>query len=324
MKYTYYDVLQVTEYASPEIIRAAYLALAKKFHPDICGDDPTAAEKMKIINTAYAVLSDPDKRNRYDLLLRTQRSAENTRTQYNTANQAESAHSQRTGVYRSYDSAANAYRNSSTANQSHSAGTYHPPYVSEDTPKKETPWYVPLLVLFLMFALPIMFWLFLDFTIPVESYTKPETAADTEAEPSPPKTITYTPPEEQLPDPVPEPKTGEVLFGHKYIDASQITVTASQDASCVVKLKTAGKIDKLSFYVRAGETATVGVPDTDLYVYFASGETWYGEDLLFGENTHYSKDKRLLDFYEYTWSYTLYPVTNGNFSETPIDAEEFN
>lgn len=298
MKYTYYDVLQVTEFASPEIIRAAYLALAKKYHPDVCSDDPKTAEKMKIINTAYAVLSDPDKRNRYDLMLRSQRSgqtspsAADVRSQYNAAGQTHTAASARE---------------------------------SSQPQKKEPSWYVPLLVLFLMFALPIMLWMFLDFTVPDESYTKPEINAHTEAEPYRPKTINYnSAADKQVSEPVPEPATGKVISGYESFNASEITVTASRTSSCLVKLKDSKRNDKLSFYVRAGETVTVGVPDTDLYVYFASGETWYGEDLLFGEKTYYSKDDRLLNFCDYTWSYTLYPVTDGNFSETPIDAEEFN
>lgn len=323
MKYTLYDVLQVTEFASPEIIRAAYLALVKKYHPDICGDDPKAAEKMKIINTAYEVLSDPNKREWYDISIRNQRSAGNTGTQYSTADQAESAQSQRSDAYRSYDSAANAARNSSSSGQSHSTGTYHSPYVSEDPPKKETPWYVPLLVLFLIFALPISIWLFLEAVVPDESYTRVEPAAQTES--YTPKTIVYnSTAEKQQPDPVPEPVTGKVISGYESFNASEITVTASRTSSCLVRLKDAQGNEKLSFYVRAGETATVGVPDINLQVFFASGDTWYGEDLLFGEKTYYSKDDRLLNFYDYTWSYTLYPVTDGNFSETPIDADEFN
>ena len=75
--------------------------------------------------------------------------------------------------------------------------------------------------------------------------------------------------------------------------------------------------------MRAGETVTVGVPAEFLYVYFASGTTWYGEDLWFGEDTYYFKDEKRLDFTQYTWEYTLSPVTNGNFEETPIDADEF-
>lgn len=67
----------------------------------------------------------------------------------------------------------------------------------------------------------------------------------------------------------------------------------------------------------------MGVPAEYLYVYFASGDTWYGASNLFGEHTNYSMDDELLNFKEYTWEYTLYPVTDGNFSQTPIDADDF-
>ena len=81
----------------------------------------------------------------------------------------------------------------------------------------------------------------------------------------------------------------------------------------------------ISFFVRSGETVTIGVPAEYLYVYFASGDTWYGygEGLMFGENTVYSKDDDALDFTQYTWEYTLYQVANGNFVETPSNQDEF-
>lgn len=123
--------------------------------------------------------------------------------------------------------------------------------------------------------------------------------------------------------PVAEPRSGEILSGVEDQYGSTITITASSGESCVVKLKNSSGVTRLSFYVRAGDTVTVGVPCEYLYVYFASGDTWYGEEHLFGENTSYSMDDDLLNFFEYTWEYTLYPVSSGNFSETPIDAEEF-
>ena len=123
--------------------------------------------------------------------------------------------------------------------------------------------------------------------------------------------------------PVSEPRSGTVLVGREVYDGSEITVTASGGESCVVKLKTRSGTERMSFYVRAGDTVTVGVPAEYLYVYFASGDTWYGTTHLFGEKTSYSMDDEICDFTEYTWEYTLYPVTNGNFSQTPIDEDEF-
>lgn len=123
--------------------------------------------------------------------------------------------------------------------------------------------------------------------------------------------------------PVSEPVSGTILSGMEYSDSS-ITVTADSTSSYVVKLKNQSGAERVSFFVRAGETVSIGVPAEYLYVYFASGDTWYGENRLFGESTYYSKDEEVLDFTQYTWEYTLYPVYDGNFSETPIDASEFN
>lgn len=124
--------------------------------------------------------------------------------------------------------------------------------------------------------------------------------------------------------PISRPASGAILSGRKYYD-SEITVTADSSYDYVVSLKGAGDVTFLSFYVRAGDTVTVGVPARNLYVYFASGKEWYGygKGLMFGKNTSYSKDDELLDFGEYTWEYTLYPVNNGNFSETPSNENEF-
>ena len=124
-------------------------------------------------------------------------------------------------------------------------------------------------------------------------------------------------------EPVAEPRSGTILTGSEDFYGSTLTITASSGKSCVVKLKTSTGNTRLSFYVRAGDTVTVGVPEEYLYVYFATGETWYGEYYLFGENTNYSMDNELLDFAQNSWEYTLYPVSNGNFSQTPIDAEKF-
>ena len=61
----YYEILEVSEKSSSEVITGAYKALTKKYHPDI-SKDALASEKMKIINLAYEVLSDPIKRAEYD------------------------------------------------------------------------------------------------------------------------------------------------------------------------------------------------------------------------------------------------------------------
>ena len=64
----YYKILGVDRKASEDEIKRAYRKLALKYHPDRNPDNKQAEEKFKEINEAYQVLSDPQKRNRYDQL----------------------------------------------------------------------------------------------------------------------------------------------------------------------------------------------------------------------------------------------------------------
>ena len=73
-----YEILEVSEKASKEVIDKAYKVLAKKYHPDLQKEeDKKSAEiKMKEVNEAYEVLSDDEKRKEYDLKLEEERRQE--------------------------------------------------------------------------------------------------------------------------------------------------------------------------------------------------------------------------------------------------------
>lgn len=64
----YYKILEIMSSADTAEIKKAYKKLAIKYHPDRNPDDAAAAEKMALLNEAYAVLSNPDKRREYDRL----------------------------------------------------------------------------------------------------------------------------------------------------------------------------------------------------------------------------------------------------------------
>lgn len=65
-KYDYYEVLGVSRDAGPEEVKKAYRKLALKYHPDQNKGDAEAEAKFKEVGEAYSVLSNPDKRARYD------------------------------------------------------------------------------------------------------------------------------------------------------------------------------------------------------------------------------------------------------------------
>ncbi|RDC64095.1 molecular chaperone DnaJ [Adhaeribacter pallidiroseus] len=65
-KRDYYEVLGVSKSASADEIKKAYRKIAIKFHPDKNPDDPTAEDKFKEAAEAYEILSDQEKRGRYD------------------------------------------------------------------------------------------------------------------------------------------------------------------------------------------------------------------------------------------------------------------
>lgn len=78
MNENYYDILEININASPEIIEKAYKTLVKKYHPDLQENNfkKEYEEKIKKINEAYEVLSNNEKRKKYDLNLKSQKITE--------------------------------------------------------------------------------------------------------------------------------------------------------------------------------------------------------------------------------------------------------
>src|SRR6266516_3535745 len=65
-KRDYYQVLGVSRTASDKEIRDAYRKLARQYHPDVNPNDKSGEARFKEVSEAYEVLSDPEKRKKYD------------------------------------------------------------------------------------------------------------------------------------------------------------------------------------------------------------------------------------------------------------------
>jgi len=68
MEKNYYDILEINSSASQTEIKSAFRKLARIWHPDIAGNTPNVIKKFKEINEAYEVLSNVEKRKKYDAL----------------------------------------------------------------------------------------------------------------------------------------------------------------------------------------------------------------------------------------------------------------
>lgn len=78
----YYEILEITPEASQEVVKAAYRALVKKLHPDNMDGKQDECRTIEDVNMAYEVLSDSDRRKKYDAILNDENSTYETETNY--------------------------------------------------------------------------------------------------------------------------------------------------------------------------------------------------------------------------------------------------
>jgi hypothetical protein len=139
--------------------------------------------------------------------------------------------------------------------------------------------------------------------------------------PQPPKGPTY--PTQPL------PFSGQVRSFNNEPRVAPFEIKAAKGSHFLVKLvNTYTGSDVLSVFVRSGTTVNIEAPLGTFEVRYASGESWYGHEFLFGPNTSYSKADQTFAF-ERTgnqirgFTITLYTVAYGNLSTSQIDPREF-
>lgn len=280
----YYEILQVSQDASPEIIKAAYLVLIKKYHPD---NNPyfqkESTEITNVINVAYSVLSNPLKRIEYDNLLKIEK--------HNSAQQ----------------------EHSSSTKQKQAQNT-------EYTEKKVRPSLKFGNAIVILCSIVCIYFFSVILTDSIYLVDRKQQVSTT--------TLAAT----DAVTPLPLPSNGYMFksLTHSDIMAPFRIETAKEDnTNYYIKLKNdKSGVDEICFFVRAGKDVDIDVPIGTYKLYYACGSEWYGEKLLFGDDTQYFKSDDDLEFYidgNYVegCSITLYPVYNGNFETEKIDLNEF-
>jgi hypothetical protein len=129
--------------------------------------------------------------------------------------------------------------------------------------------------------------------------------------------------------PVPPPYSGSMRRFAPGEDIAPFEIKTSAGGNYLVKLEDAyDGSDVMDIFVRGGDTVQVDVPLGTYVVKYASGDTWYGYDYLFGPDTSYSRAESTFAFsqqgYEVSgYTITLYRVVNGNLSTKTISQAEF-
>ena len=124
------------------------------------------------------------------------------------------------------------------------------------------------------------------------------------------------------------PRSGLYRYDGRDSRIAPLRIITSRGDNYYVKAVPRGGGAPVCIFIRGGDTIDVDVPLGDYTIKYACGDKWYGEDLLFGNRTSYSKADSPFSFkrtYDGVSGYTLtlYKVQNGNLRTSTIDASSF-
>ena len=108
-------------------------------------------------------------------------------------------------------------------------------------------------------------------------------------------------------------------------DDAPLTVNTDGSASFLIRFFDINRQQiVMDYFIPVGQTAHLRVPIGSYEVRYVSGDTWYGDEFLFGPGSSYYKADRILTFgYNHSYTLTLYRVRDGNLKTRTISAESF-
>lgn len=132
-----------------------------------------------------------------------------------------------------------------------------------------------------------------------------------------------------LPEEKEPPENGHIFLRPTDKQVVPLTIETADDEYyffVLTKLGTHRRV--MTFFAYGNSTTKVSVPVGAYKIYFASGQTWYGQTDLFGDDTVYWCCDEIFPFtekdgYYSGWTVTLYPVEDGNLNTSVIDKSEF-
>ena len=304
MKYTtdYYAMLQVSRSASDEVIRSAYKALAKKYHPDTNNGDPNTSRIMAWINEAYSVLSTPSLKREYDAVWDSIHKAESPRpttaakSTYSTGSQTYTA----TAPHRS--------QNGSQSTQQNSNDSFDKAHESKSARiKRVVKGRKVELIATILAVIAVV-------TIIIGSAFS---AYQNDA------------PVQSTPTPKPVSISNGVVKRASGTALAPVKINAPSTESVYVYFKSStNSSNDFSVFVKAGSSYETDAPLDTYTVYYAQGTTWYGIDYKYGSGTDYYRADSKFRFYIDGQYYrgaelTLYKVYDGNMDTQTINKGSF-
>ncbi len=352
----YYKILDISPDASTDEIKKSYHNLAKQYHPDFGGN----LDDMKLLNEAYEILSDKDKREKYDDELNAYNNASKQNNSYQQVSVVVhilkvdgSVMSKRIPISKLSNSEKQYF---SVNNEVYAIENFgkHAELELQFVSRVEwdsyrmirTKGYRPskniayvktmssgIRKLWSAFSMAIVVIIIIAGIVRCAVDNTPKKTSDQTMPIRPAATVKpriMPTPAQTLPPEEPLPETGQILKTPTTQCIAPLEIKTQGSTNYYIYLKDLNGMPEndISFFVRGSEDIEINVPIGSYQIYYCSGINWYGVKEKFGPNTVYTTSEDILEFtqdsqYVYGHTITLYKVEGGNFDTESISASEF-